>query len=160
MSENQKKVTISIKNNTDKEFNDVSIFNSNFEKEFNRELEFSFPTLEDGTPFLDFLSTLKEPKKVELLRYQYNCEDSNNEEKQLDSKFSVWLDKKITSYHFMDFFLRHQQQRNILGNIGQQQRNILDIMGDSIELNLYDLDILLERIMPKTSVDVTFFFND
>ena len=150
MSENQKKVTISIKNNTDKEFNDVSIFNSNFEKEFNRELEFSFPTLEDGTPFLDFLRGLKEPIKVEFFRYQYHCEDSNNDNKQLDSRFTILLNKMIASHRFINFFSTYQQQKNIL-----------DIVGGNIKLNLYhDLDVVLQRIMPKTSVAISFFFND
>jgi len=150
MSENQQKVIISIKNNTDKEFNDVSIFNKDIFKEHHSILEYEFPKLEDGTPFLDFLSGLKEPIKVEFFRYQYYCEDSNNDNKQLDSKFTIWLDKKIASHRFINFFSSYQQQKNIL-----------DIVGGNIKLNLYhDLDVVLERIMPKTSVAITFFFND
>jgi hypothetical protein len=149
MSKNEQKLIISIKNNTDKEFNDISIFNANSEKEYNGELEFYYPTLE-AHPFLDFLSTLKEPKKVDFLRYQYHCEDSNNNEKQFDSKFSIWIDKKTTDYRFMDFFSRHQQQKNIL-----------DIFGEAINLKLSDdMDIILERIMPKTSVAISFIFKD
>lgn len=95
----QKKVVIVIKNHTEKEINNFSIFNA----DSNKELEYSLPILEDGTPFLEFLSDLKEPENVSRLRYQFNCEDSANEDRQLDSELTIKYSEIDKKYRFKNF---------------------------------------------------------
>lgn len=139
---------IIIENNTDKEFNDLSLLN--IDSLIKSELKFSLPELEDGTPFLDFLADLKEQKEVFILRYQYHCEDSNNMDKQLRCGFTIKYGEDIKTYYFSS--LRPNEQ---------QQIGIVDVVGERVGLKLSnDLDFVLERIMPKTSVGVTFFFSN
>jgi hypothetical protein len=84
------------------------------------------------------------------MRYQYDCEDSANSEKQLDSKFTIKYGESAKTFSFMQFF-----------SVLQQQKDILDILGEFIDLKLQnDLDIVLERIMPKTGVLISFFIKD
>ena len=138
---------ILIKNNTDKEYNDLSILNINSLIESG--LEFSLPNLEDGTPFLDFLADLKEPKEVSILRYQYHCEDSNNSKKQLACDFTIKYGENIKTRSFSS--LRPNEQ---------QQIEIVDVIGERVGLKLSnDLDFVLEKILPKTVVTFTFYFE-
>lgn len=140
-------IQIIIENNTDKEFNDLSLLN--MDSLIKSGLKFSLQELQDGTPFLDFLADLKEPKEVFVLRYQYHCKDSNNSEKQLDCDFTIKYGENIKTNSFSA--LRPNEQ---------QQIEIVDVAGERVGLKLSnDLDFVLERIMPKTSVGVTFFFN-
>jgi hypothetical protein len=105
---------------------------------------------DENTSSLQFLSDLKEPKEVFIMRYQFNCEDSSNREKQLDSDFTIKYAEYNLTFRFMKFFDHYQKQMDIL-----------DILAEYIDLKLQkDLDIVLERIMPKTSVSISFFSNN
>lgn len=140
-------IQIIIENNTDKEFYDLNLLN--MDSLIKSGLKFSLPELQDGTPFLDFLSDLKEPKEVFILRYQYHCEDNNNSEKQLDCNFTIKYGENIKTHSFK--YLRPNEQ---------QQMAIVDVAGERVGLKLSnDLDFILGRITPKTSVAITFFFN-
>jgi len=139
---------IIIENNTDKEFNDLSLLN--IDSLIKSRLKFSLPELQDGTPFLDFLADLKEPKEVFILRYQYHCDDSNNMDKQLCCDFTIKYGEDIKTYCFSS--LRPTEQ---------QQIGIVDVAGERVGLKLSnDLDFVLGRITPKTSVGLTFFFSN
>jgi hypothetical protein len=144
----KKEIQVTIKNNTEKEINNVSCFNS--DSIIESELEYSFSMYDENTSSLQFLHDLKEPKEVFIMRYQFNCEDSSNSEKQLDSDFTIKYAEYNLTFRFMKFF-----------HPIQQQMDILDILAEYIDLKLQkDLDIVLERIMPKTSVSISFFSND
>jgi hypothetical protein len=141
----QNKIQVTIKNNTEKEINNVSCLNS--DSIIESELEYSFSMLDENTSSLQFLEDLKEPQEVDIMRYQYSCEDSANNEKQLDSKFTIKYGEIEKKYKFKDFH-----------SPNQLQASILDIVGENLGLYLSnDLDFILERIMPKTGVSISFF---
>ena len=143
----ESQIQVTIKNNTEKEINNVNCLNS--DSIIESELEYSFSMLDENTSSLQFLSDLKEPKEVFLIRYQYYCEDSSNTEKQLDSKFTIKYGEIEKKYKFKDFI-----------SLNQSQAGILDIVGENLGLYLSnDLDFVLERIMPKTGVSISFFIE-
>lgn len=135
-----KPIEINIKNYTDKEIKNFSLLNPDLSKE----LVFS-QTLEDVLK--DFKDSSTE---VFALRYQFETGNADNDLKQLNSKFTIKYGEEPRLYRFSNFFSPYQMKENLL-----------DILGVYINLKLTnDLDIIIEKIMPKTEMIITFFIND